>query len=134
MVALNPDIYLLICQKLTSGDRGMTEEEWLEGLRGLPDDVILKIHFDLQEKIKKHYKLRDTGKNLEKAIHYCQQQIALAPLAMSALKKNAAMYNDGQFFAPRHHGYRQYTTILKKQKELDKLEMLLNKKKIEGWG
>lgn len=42
----------------------MTEEEWLEGLRGLPDDVILKIHFDLQEKIKKHYKLRDTGKNL----------------------------------------------------------------------
>jgi hypothetical protein len=65
----------------------MTEEEWLNGLRGLPDDVILQIHFDLQEKIKKHYKLRDTGKNLEKAIHYCQQQIALAPLTMSALKK-----------------------------------------------
>ncbi|MEA4559975.1 hypothetical protein VBQ98_17980 [Klebsiella pneumoniae] len=112
----------------------MTEEEWLEGLRGLPDDVILKIHFDLQEKIKKHYKLRDSGKNLEKAIHYCQQQIALAPLAMSALKKKPAMYNDGQFFAPRHHGYRKYTTILKKQKELDKLKMLLNKKKLEGWG
>ncbi|MEK6491486.1 hypothetical protein HV192_12135 [Klebsiella oxytoca] len=111
----------------------MTEEEWLEGLRGLPDDVILKIHFDLQEKIKKHYKLRETGKNLEKAIHYCQQQIALAPLTMSALKNNPAMYNDGQFFAPAHHGYRQYTTILKKQKELDKLEWLLNKRKIEGW-
>lgn len=77
----------------------MTEDEWLEGLRGLPDDVILKIHFDLQEKIKKHYKLRDTGKNLEKAIHYCQQQIALAPLAMSAMKKNPGMYDNGQFFA-----------------------------------
>lgn len=78
----------------------MTEEEWLEGLRGLPDDVILKIHFDLQEKIKKHYKLRDSGKNLEKAIHYCQQQIALAPLAMSAMKKNPGMHDNGQFFAP----------------------------------
>lgn len=75
----------------------MTEEEWLNGLRGLPDDVILQIHFDLQEKIKKHYKLREAGKNLEKAIHFCQQQIALAPLAMSALKKNPAMYNDGKF-------------------------------------
>lgn len=112
----------------------MTEEEWLNGLRGLPDDVILQIHFDLQEKIKKHYKLREVGKNLEKAIHFCQQQIALAPLAMSALKKNPAMYNDGQFFAPGHHGYRQYATILKKQKELDKHEILLNKKKLEGWG
>ncbi|MGP7753339.1 hypothetical protein [Klebsiella pneumoniae] len=92
----------------------MTEDEWLEGLRGLPDDVILKIHFDLQEKIKKHYKLRDSGKNLEKAIHYCQQQIALAPLAMSAMKKNPGMYDNGQFFAPGHHGYRQYAALLNK--------------------
>ncbi|HCU0924004.1 TPA: hypothetical protein OUF89_000202 [Klebsiella pneumoniae] len=111
----------------------MTEEEWLEGLRGLPDDVILKIHFDLQEKIKKHYKLRDSGKNLEKAIHYCQQQIALAPLAMSAMKKNPGMYDNGQFFAPGHHGYRQYATILKKQKDIAGLDALLKKKKAEGW-
>lgn len=111
----------------------MTEDEWLDGLRGLPDAVILQIHFDLQEKIKKHYKLRETGKNLEKAIHYCQQQIALGPLAISALKKNQAMYNEGQFFAPSHHGYRQYATILKKKKEFDKLERLLDKKKREGW-
>lgn len=124
---------LLICPKLTSGDRDMTEDEWLEGLRGLPDDVILKIHFDLQEKIKKHYKLRDTGKNLEKAIHYCQQQIALAPLAMSAMKKNPGMYDNGQFFAPGHHGYRQYATILKKQKDTAGLDALLKKKKAEGW-
>ncbi|ENZ8418806.1 hypothetical protein L1C56_03770 [Klebsiella pneumoniae] len=111
----------------------MTEDEWLEGLRGLPDDVILKIHFDLQEKIKKHYKLRDTGKNLEKAIHYCQQQIALAPLAMSAMKKNPGMHDNGQFFAPGHHGYRQYATILKKQKDTAGLDALLKKKKAEGW-
>lgn len=111
----------------------MTEDEWLEGLRGLPDDVILKIHFDLQEKIKKHYKLREAGKNLEKVIHFCQQQIALAPLAMSALKKNPAMHHDGKFFAPAHHGYRQYATILKKQKDTAGLDALLKKKKVEGW-
>lgn len=111
----------------------MTEDEWLEGLRGLPEDVILKIHFDLQEKIKKHYKLRDSGKDLEKAIHYCQQQIALAPLAMSALKKNPAMHHDGKFFAPAHHGYRQYATILRKQKDTAGLDGLLKKKKAEGW-
>lgn len=111
----------------------MTEDEWLDGLRGLPDAVILQIHFDLQEKIKKHYKLRETGENYQKAIHYCQQQIALAPLAMSALKKNPAMYNDGKFFAPSHHGYRQYATILRKQKDTIKLDALLKKKKKEGW-
>lgn len=111
----------------------MTEEDWLDGLRGLPDDVILKIHFDLQEKIKKHYKLRDTGNNLEQAIHYCQQQIALAPLAMSAMKNNQGMYDNGKFFAPGHHGYRQYTTILKKRKEAKVLKDLLKKKKAEGW-
>lgn len=111
----------------------MTEEEWLNGLRWLPDDVILQIHFDLQEKIKKHYKLRETGKNLEKAIQFCKQQIALAPLAMSALKNTPAMYNDGQFFAPGHHGYRQYATILRKQKDHAKLTDLLDKKKSEGW-
>lgn len=111
----------------------MTEEEWLNGLRGLPDDVILQIHFYLQEKIKKHYKLREVGKNLEKAIHFCQQQIALAPLPMSALKKNPAMYNDGKFFAPGHHGYRQYATILRKQKDTAGLDGLLKKKKAEGW-
>ncbi|MDP1148185.1 hypothetical protein Q6256_27635, partial [Klebsiella pneumoniae] len=66
----------------------MTEEDWLEGLLWLTDYVILKIHFDLQDKIKKNYKLLDSGKNLEKEIQYSQQQIALAPLSMSAIKKN----------------------------------------------
>ena len=111
----------------------MTEDEWLDGLRGLPDFMILKIHFDLHEKIKKYYKLRDTGKNLEKAIHCCQQQIALAPLTMSAMKNNQDMYDNGKFFAPGHQGYRQYATILKKQKNAAALESLLSKKKAEGW-
>lgn len=123
----------------------MTEEEWLDGLRGLPDSVILQLHFDLQEKIKKHYKLRDTGKNLDKAIHFCQQQIALAPLAIPALRsaheERVREYEthlnkphpNPDFVIPSHHGYRQYATILKKQKKLEELQKLLSKKESEGW-
>ncbi|MBF1887721.1 hypothetical protein, partial [Klebsiella pneumoniae] len=54
-------------------------------------------------------------------------------LAMSAMKKNPGMYDNGQFFAPGHHGYRQYATILKKQKDAAGLDALLKKKKAEGW-
>lgn len=52
---------------------------------------------------------------------------------MSAMKKNPGMYDNGQFFAPGHHGYRQYATILKKQKDTAGLDALLKKKKAEGW-
>lgn len=111
----------------------MTEEQWLDGLRGLTDDMILKIHFDLQEEIKKHYKLRATGDNLQKAFHFCQQQIALSPLAMAAIKKKQSTYNNGDFFAPSHHGYRQYAIILRKNKDFVKLSEILEKKKKDGW-
>lgn len=48
---------------------------------------------------------------------------------MSAMKKNPGMYDNGQFFAPGHHGYRQYATILKKQKDAASLDHLLKKKR-----
>ena len=123
----------------------MTEEEWLDGLRHLSHDKIVQAHFGLQEKIKKHYKLRAQGNNLKKAISLCEQQIALAPLAMEALR---AVHRDecneyraligrdspnSEFFPPSHHGYKQYAIILKKQKEFDKLADLLAKKESEGW-
>ncbi|CAM7982926.1 hypothetical protein ISO70_10695 [Morganella morganii subsp. morganii] len=111
----------------------MTEEEWLDGLKNLPDDVILDIHFGLQEKIKKHYKLRDKGDNLNKAIHFCEQQIALSSRAMKAMKNNPAMYNGSEFFAPSHYGFKQYSVILKKRKELEKLSEITEKMKREGW-
>lgn len=111
----------------------MTDNEWLDGLRGLPDEAILKLHFSLQEKIKKHYKMRDKANNLNKAIEYCKQQIALSPLAISALKRNQAMYNDGEFFAPSHYGYKQYSVILKKKKDLDELDRIKKKMINEGW-
>ncbi|MCK7106450.1 MULTISPECIES: hypothetical protein [Enterobacter cloacae complex] len=111
----------------------MTDSEWLDGLRHLSNDQILKVHFELQEKIKKHYKQREKGNNLEKAIALCEQQIALAPLSIKALKSNPALYTNGEFFTPRHHGFTQLSVILKKRKELDKLQIIQNKMKMAGW-
>ncbi|MCU6669909.1 hypothetical protein M8013_14270 [Enterobacteriaceae bacterium H4N4] len=111
----------------------MTEEEWLNGMRGLPDAAILKIHFELQDKIKKHYKLRSVGGNLQKAIHFCQQQIALGPLSMSALKNKQTMCHGGEFYAPAHHGYRQYIIILRREKDFEALSKLELKRISEGW-
>ena len=129
----------------TNGDRDMNEDEWLDGLRHLSNDQILKVHFELQDKIKKHYKLREKGNNLEKAVNLCVQQIALAPLAIKALKsahnKRVADYSehikkphpDPYFTAPSHHGYRQYIIILRRKKDFDTLRKLELKRKSEGW-
>lgn len=123
----------------------MTEEEWLDGLRHLSNDQIIQVHFELQEQIKKHYKLRAQGSHLKKAIALCEQQIALAPLAMKALKaKHQAdveeyrsvigrPHPNPDFYYPAHHGYRQYAIILRRQKELDKLAGIEEKRKSEGW-
>jgi len=131
-----------------NGDRDMSEEEWLDGLRHLSPEMILKSHFTLQEKIKKHYKLRATGNNLDKAIQLCIQQIALAPLTADAMRKqhnerweelNAIKRKNGMaehtwpFELPAHHGYRQYAVILRRKKEFAKLEQIQIKKQSEGW-
>jgi hypothetical protein len=126
----------------------MNEEEWVDGLRHLSPKMILKAHFTLQEKIKKHYKLRQTGKNLDKAIQFCIQQIALAPLTANAMRKqhedhweelnslkrqHDMIEHVWPFELPSHHGYRQYAVILRRQKDFDKLAELEKKKKSEGW-
>ncbi|HDS5482038.1 TPA: hypothetical protein QH236_004460 [Serratia liquefaciens] len=123
----------------------MTEEEWLDGLRHLSNEQILHVHFELQEQIKKHYKLRAQGTHLKKAIALCEQQIALAPLALKALKEKhqsdleAYRYIMGKphprsdFYYPAHHGYRQYAVILRRQKDFDKLAQIEAKRKLEGW-
>lgn len=126
----------------------MTEEEWLDGLKHLNDDQIVQLHFGLQEKIKKHYRLRTTGNNLQKAISLCEQQIALAPLTCAAMERqhqakleevNAIREENGMpahewsFELPSHHGYRQLSVILRRQKDLDRLVEIETKRKSEGW-
>lgn len=123
----------------------MTEEEWLDGLRHLTDQQKLEIHFGLQEQIKKHYKLRADPRHFNKAIELCRQQIAFAPLALQALKSAhdqrvsdyqehiKKTYHDSEFKPPRHHGYRQYAIILRRQKDFDTLKAIESKRKSEGW-
>ncbi|WP_182629846.1 hypothetical protein [Pantoea hericii] len=111
----------------------MTEEEWLDGLRHLSSEQILQAHFSLQEQIIKHYKLRSEPEHLKKAIALCEQQIALAPLTIQAMKQNPHMYSNGVFSAPAHHGYRQYAIILRRLKDFDTLERIESKRKFEGW-
>lgn len=123
----------------------MTEEEWLDSLRHLSNDQIIQVHLRLQEQIKKHYKLRAESRNLKKAIALCEQQIALASLAMEALeakhKDSVVEYHKAtgrhhpspEFHAPAHHGYRQYSAILRQNKHFAKLEEIEEKRKNEGW-
>jgi hypothetical protein len=123
-------------------------DEWVKKFSSATNARILKEHFDLQEKIKSHYKLRAEGKNLDKAITYCERQIALAPLTMRVMREK---HNDDieegnkirrdlgfsevkvPFFAPSHHGYKQYSVILKRVNNLEKLAEIQAKKKSEGW-
>ncbi|HEN3491597.1 TPA: hypothetical protein ACWDIM_004520 [Yersinia enterocolitica] len=123
----------------------MTEDEWLDDLRHLPDETIIQLHFGLQEKIKKHYKLRESGSNLQKAIALCEQQIALSPLTLEAMKrKHQEEVNEYRrvtgkthpapdFYYPSHYGYKQLFAILKKQKNLEKLAEMKVKHDKEGW-
>lgn len=137
-----------MCANVTNGDWDVSIDEWLQKFSNATNARILKTHFDLQEKIKSHYKMRAEGKNLEKAIMYCERQIALAPLTMRVMQENhhdeievgnkirrESGYPEINipFFFPGHHGYKQYAVILKKQKDFDKLAELLAKKESEGW-
>ncbi|HDG8093108.1 TPA: hypothetical protein PCO36_001676 [Klebsiella oxytoca] len=71
-------------------------KEWVDGPRWLSYEQIVDLHFKFHEKIKEHYKLRDVGDNLERAIQFCEQKVALAELAFPALmakhNKQAAEY------------------------------------------
>lgn len=122
----------------------MDTKEWVDGLRWLSHEQVVDLHFQLQEKIKEHYKKRDIGDNLERAIQFCEQQVALAELAFHALKakhnKQAAEYEalrgkkyPAEFYAPAHHGYRQLITVMKKRKQLDRVAQLEAKRRAEGW-
>lgn len=122
----------------------METKDWVDGLRGLPDDVIIQLHFKLQEDIKRHYKLRSKGNNLDLAMMYCEQQIALGELTMPAMKskhrreaaeykKITGMNSPLVFHAPAHHGYRQLMVILRKNGDDQKIADLEKKRKKEGW-
>ena len=117
----------------------LSKREWLEPLKELPDQVIIDTHFKILSLIKKHYKLRSQGKNLDIAIDFCEQGITLSRLVIEAMKRKHAelIRISGQyykFFYPDNPAYTQYAVILKKQKNFKKLEIINAKKEAEGWG
>lgn len=112
----------------------MDVDEWLEGLRGLSVDEKVQVHFNLQEQIKHHYRLRDKEDHLQRAIQLCEQSVVFAKLALPALKKKWQRDFPGvDFCVPAHHGYRQLITIMKKQKNLVRVAELEKKRDREGW-
>lgn len=122
----------------------MNKKEWVDGLRWLSVNQVVDLHFKLQEEIKKHYKLRDTGDHLERAIQFCEQQIALGELSLPALRAKhdaqAREYEEHigkkypvEFYTPGHHGYRQLIIIMKKKKNLDRVAELEAQRDAEGW-
>lgn len=112
----------------------MEIKEWVDGLRWLSADQVVDLHFKLQEKIKRHYKVRAEGDNLAKAVQLCEQHVALAELALPALKdKWDRDFKGVEFYAPAHHGYRQLITIMKKRKNFDRVAELEAKRDSEGW-
>lgn len=64
----------------------MDIKEWVDKLRWLSSEQIVHTHFQLQEQIKQHYKMREVGNNLKKATHLCEQMVAFAELAYPALE------------------------------------------------
>lgn len=129
-------------------EAGMELQEWLDKLKWLSDEQLIKTHFGLQEKIKQAYKLRGEGNNLKKVISLCEQQIALSPMVMKAMKElhradweavsevNRAVGRQTSmpdFYAPSHHGYRQLCVILKKQKKPEEVAKLEVQRSEEGW-
>ncbi|MCS2172768.1 hypothetical protein MUU46_21005 [Scandinavium sp. TWS1a] len=122
----------------------MDRKEWVDGLRWLSSEQIVDLHFKLQERIKEHYKLRESGNHLERAIQFCEQQIALAELALPALRtkhdRQAKEYENltgkkypMEFYEPSHHGYRQLIVIMKKRKDMGRVVELEEKRDAEGW-
>lgn len=111
----------------------MAINKWIDDLRWLSIDQKVQIHFDLQEKIKHHYRCRDEGDNLQRTIHLCEQSVAFAELALPALKEKWARDFGGDFYPPSHYGYRQLIIIMKKQKNLYRVSELERKREKEGW-
>lgn len=131
-------------RKSIKEDIVMEKKEWVDGLRWLSVDQVVDLHFKLQEEIKKHYKLRNTGDHLERAIQLCEQQIALSELSLPALKaKHNAQAKEYEaltgknmpfdFYAPAHHGYRQLIIIMKRRKDFDRVAELEAQRDAEGW-
>ena len=92
--------------------------------------TVLDVHFFYMSAIKTYYKMRDDGPEYqEQAAEYCRRQIALAPKAARAFKRE---FKDSTL--PSHTGYTQLAIILEKAGRLDETIALCEEAKRRGWG
>lgn len=90
---------------------------------------IISLHFIYQTYIQFYYKNRDVDNNLDKAIDFCEKQIDIALKVANEFRKDE-FYKE---LLPRHVGYQQLAIIYKKNKQWDKVILICNKGKSEGW-
>lgn len=115
-------------------------------LRSRNYSAVISIHFQLFGIIKTNYKLREDSTKLALAIDACQASICISDLILIAFDSEQKQRSDlvsstsntqdqsTLLTRPRHIGYQQYCTILKKQKDLPLMTEVLAKHDTEGWG
>ena len=118
----------------------------VDKIQSLSDDEVIKIHFDIQEEIKKQYKNREKKDSLDKAIELCEMAISISGLVMQAMKnkhkKGCEEYLSifgkpspaSDFYHPSHYAYSQLCVILKKNGNQKRLDEVVRKISSEGWG
>lgn len=110
------------------------------------DDEIIKLHFDLQEEIKKQYKNREKKDCLDKAIELCDMAISISGLVMRSMKNKHERECDeyrtifgkpspaSDFYYPSHYAFNQMCVILRKNGNQQRLDEITRKISAEGWG
>jgi hypothetical protein len=88
----------------------------------------LDVHFYFQSQIEIYYRDRNTPEGLSRTIAACRGQIAHAPTAARAFKKQAE-----QEPLPSHKGYEQLAIIFEQQNMFQDTIDLCMKAKTEGW-
>lgn len=89
----------------------------------------LDIHFFHQTQIEIYYRDRDTDEGLSRAIMACRKQIAFAPNAAKAFKRQ---YRNDPL--PSHKGYTQLAIVLESQKDYDQTIQICSEAMKKGWG
>lgn len=84
------------------------------------------LHFYYQHLIQFYYKLRSNEKHLEKAILYCNKQIAISSFVSKEMKEDFPKL-------PRHIGYEQLAIIEKKNKNWQNVIEICKQAQNERW-
>ncbi|WER21481.1 hypothetical protein P2E05_15565 [Providencia stuartii] len=118
----------------------------VDKIHNLSDDEIIKLHFDLQEEIKKQYKNREKKDCLDKAIELCDMAISISGLVMRSMKNKHERECDeyhtifgkpspaSDFYYPSHYAFNQMCVILRKNGNQQRLDEITRKISAEGWG